>query len=141
MLASPGLLPFAALSQTRDRAATLRQAAQQIEQIRDRRTQSNLSASAAILAGLVLEKALIQQILRRDLMQESVIYQDIREEAFQEGESKLVLRQLTRRFGTLPPELEEPVKALSLEQIEALAEALLDFQTLEELGAWLEQRS
>jgi predicted transposase YdaD len=36
-------------------ATTLRQATQQIEQIRDRRTQSNLSASATILAGLVLE--------------------------------------------------------------------------------------
>jgi replicative DNA helicase len=33
--------------------------------------QQNVAASSAILAGLVLETEMIQQILRRDLVQES----------------------------------------------------------------------
>ena len=79
------LLPLAPLSRAENPEAILRQAAEQIDEIPDRTTQSNLSASTAILAGLVLEKGLIQQILRRELMQESVIYQDILEEGLREG--------------------------------------------------------
>lgn len=74
---SPGLLPFAVLSKVDDRAQVLQQVSLAIDQLPDQRMQNNLAASASILAGLVLEEALIQQVLRRDLMQESVIYQSI----------------------------------------------------------------
>jgi predicted transposase/invertase (TIGR01784 family) len=84
-LNQPGLLPLAPLTQTEDPAQLLRQVATEIDSIGDRRTQSNVAASAAILAGLVLDKDLIQQILRREMMQESVIYQDIKAEGWQEG--------------------------------------------------------
>jgi predicted transposase/invertase (TIGR01784 family) len=76
-LNQPGLLPLAPLTQTEDPAQLLRQVATEIDSIGDRRTQSNVAASASILAGLVLDKDLIQQILRREMMQESVIYQAI----------------------------------------------------------------
>lgn len=144
-LSSPGLLPFAALSQTDSREAALRQAAEQIEGIEDRNAQSNLTASAAILAGLVLEKGLVQQILRRELMQESVIYQDIKAEGLregrQEGETLLVLRLLNRQVGTVPPELVARVEMLPLEQLEALGEALLDFEAQLDLVQWLDTNS
>ncbi len=70
----PGLLPFAALSQTSDSEATLRQVAQMVAQIADPTTQANLTAASAILAGLRLEEEVIYRLLRRDIMQESVIY-------------------------------------------------------------------
>ncbi|NEP54945.1 MAG: Rpn family recombination-promoting nuclease/putative transposase, partial [Moorea sp. SIO3C2] len=50
-LSEPGLLPFAALGQTSDRAAVLQQVARRIEAIPDRRTQQNILASTGILAG------------------------------------------------------------------------------------------
>lgn len=112
----------------------MRQVAQAIAQLPDSRLQSNITASAAILAGLVLEKELIQQILRRELMQESVIYQDI----LQTGELSLVLRQLNRRVGTVPPELQTQIRALPLAQLESLGEALLDFSAMEDLVQWLQ---
>ncbi|WP_373695793.1 hypothetical protein [Brunnivagina elsteri] len=71
---SPGLLPFAILSQTQDKARTLQDVAQAIERIDDSQIQSNVAASASILAGLVLDKELIQRVLRSDIMRESVIY-------------------------------------------------------------------
>ncbi|MDJ0701982.1 MAG: DUF4351 domain-containing protein [Leptolyngbyaceae cyanobacterium MO_188.B28] len=79
-------------------------------------------------------------------MQKSVIYQDIKAEGIQEGlqqglqqEGKLlVLRLLNRKVGTLPAELTTQVEALSLQQIEALGEALLDFEGREDLVHWLE---
>lgn len=95
-----GLLPYAALSQTSDRASVLREVAQTIDALQD----SNLAAASGILAGLVLDKQMIRRALRRELMEESVIYQELREEARQEvrqeerleGERSLILRQLTR---------------------------------------------
>ncbi|MCA2726934.1 MAG: flagellar assembly protein H, partial [Microcystis sp. M048S1] len=54
--------------------------------------QSNLAAATSILAGLVLNRETIKNILRSDIMRESVIYQDIleegREEGREEGEEK-----------------------------------------------------
>jgi predicted transposase YdaD len=77
----PGLLPFAALGQTETPAETLRQATEIVDQIEDPETQSNLMAASAILAGLRLEQDVIYSLVRRDIMQESVIYRSIQEEA------------------------------------------------------------
>jgi predicted transposase/invertase (TIGR01784 family) len=87
-LQSPGLLPFAVLCQSEDRVETLRQVSMEIDNIEDSQTQNNVTASTAILAGLVLEEKVIQQLLRRDLMQESVIYQSIQAEAEEKGLTK-----------------------------------------------------
>jgi predicted transposase YdaD len=77
-------------------------------------------------------------------MRESVIYQDIlqegRQEGRQEGETALILRQLTRRLGTvaMPPEVQDRIRGLSIAQLEDLAEALLDFSQPTDLMNWLE---
>ena len=62
-----------------------------------------------------------------------------RQEGRQEGESSLVLRLLRRRFGSLPEELEIRVRALPVERLEALGEALLDFGSLADAETWLAQ--
>jgi hypothetical protein len=49
----------------------------------------------------------------------------------------LALRQLQRRFGVLPRNQQAQIQALPLPQLEALAEALLDFQGPADLAAWL----
>jgi predicted transposase/invertase (TIGR01784 family) len=82
------LWPYAALTQTDDRAAVLRVVAQKIEALEDRREQSNLAAITAVMGGLSLEKGVIQRILRRDLMQESVIYQEWQAESKQQGKAE-----------------------------------------------------
>jgi predicted transposase YdaD len=43
------------------------------------------------------------------------------------GEQALILRLLTRRIGSVAPEMRSQVQALSLTQLESLGEALLDF--------------
>jgi predicted transposase/invertase (TIGR01784 family) len=116
-LESPGLLPFAVLSQVRDRAQVLRQVAEQVDQLSDRQVQSNLTASAAILAGLVLDRALVKHILRRDLMQESVIYQDILEEGEQAKAQRIALNLLKEGMAI---EAIARVTELSVEQIQQL---------------------
>ncbi len=138
LLQAPGLFPFAILAQAEKPENLLGQIAQEIEQISDSREQSNLAASTAILAGLVLNKDIIQRLLRKDIMKESVIYQEIWSEGLQEGEANLVLRQLNRRIGDISPELLPNIRSLDLEQLENLGEALLDFQSLQDLEEWLE---
>jgi predicted transposase YdaD len=141
----PGLLPYAVLSQTNNRVSLLRQVAEAIECIPDRGRQSNLAAATGILAGLVLDREIVQRLLRRELMQESVIYQELKEEAREEvreelkqSEVNLVLRLAARHLKQpVPSPLETQVRSLSFEQLEALAEALLDFTTLVDLETWL----
>ena len=136
-LNSPGLLPLAVLTQTPDKAETLRQVAAQTEAIENTREQSNVVAAAAILAGLLLERSFINRVLRKEIMQQSVIYQDIKDEGRLEESQSLVLRQLTRRLGEIPAELRSQIEGLSLEQTEALGEALLDFTERGDLDLWL----
>lgn len=72
-------------------------------------------------------------------MRESVIYQEILQEGREEGrqsELRLVMRQLTRRLGIVTPELQSQIQELSLEQLEDLGEALLDFTTEGDLVNW-----
>jgi predicted transposase YdaD len=54
------------------------------------------------------------------------------------GERSLVLRQLSRRLGNIPDALLSQIQALSLERLEALGDALLDFSTLADLEGWLQ---
>ena len=63
--------------------------------------------------------------------------QEGRAEGRQEGERDLALRQLRRRCGDLSPEQVARVRALPLERLEELAEALLDFQGPADLDGWM----
>lgn len=57
----------------------------------------------------------------------------------QQGECEMALRQLRRRCGALSSIQQDRIRALPLPQLEALSEALLDFQGLADLQAWLDR--
>ncbi len=57
----------------------------------------------------------------------------------EQATQKLVLRQLNRRVGTLEPSLEERIRELPFDRLEALGEDLLDFSDMSDLLNWLEQ--
>jgi hypothetical protein len=61
---------------------------------------------------------------------ERIGYERGKQEGRQEGEQALVLRLLQKRVGELPQEVREQIQGLSLEQLEALSEALLDFNAI-----------
>jgi len=60
-----------------------------------------------------------------------------------EGRSKqsltLVARLLKRRVGGMDADQKQRIQALSLEQLESLAEAVLDFHTAADLSRWLDE--
>lgn len=143
-LAEPALLPLAVLCGRDGSTTLLERVAAQVQAVNPE-DRALVSSYVQILAGLKYQKALIRQIFREDVMRESVIYQEILEEGRQEGwqegrqegERSLVLKQLMRRVGVLSEEARSQIFALSLEQLEALGVALLDFGTVAELEDWL----
>jgi predicted transposase YdaD len=100
-----------------------------------------LSLIETILANKFpdLTTEMIMQLL--DLKQtditQSRFYQEIRTGGRQEGEANLVLRQLKRRLGELSVAQVERVRELSVENLEALGEALLDFTEMADLEGFL----
>lgn len=55
-----------------------------------------------------------------------------------EGERAIVLRQLGRKVGEVPSELISTIESLPVETLESLGDALLDFETLDDLRIWLQ---
>ena len=104
-------------------------------------TDSKIAAIMDIIETIVvykfpkLSRDEIKRMFGLSELRETKVYQEGR----QEGEQSLVLRQLTRRIGTVAPELTAKVTALSLPQLEALGEALLDFSRPADLVNWLDE--
>jgi predicted transposase/invertase (TIGR01784 family) len=67
-------------------------------------------------------------------------YDEGRDQGREEEARSLILRQLSRRFGEIPPQAQTQIEQLNLEQMESLAEALLDFSAIADLLSWLKQQ-
>jgi predicted transposase YdaD len=128
------LLPFVPILKGGGEQQVVQQA---LQELRADQELSELEPLLSFFASFVLELPVVQEIMRWDMavLRESPWYQQI----LQEGEVKLVLRQLNRRLGTLDEALEQQIRGLSLEQLERLAEELLEFSTVQELENWLSQ--
>jgi predicted transposase YdaD len=117
-LGNSALLPLALLCRTDSPRDLLSQVAQEVAKILDREIRQNTAAYTEILAGLRFEKGLIRQLLNEDIMQESVIYQDILHKGEQNEAFRFLNRQLNRRFGEIGSSIiERKGKNLSIFQI------------------------
>jgi Domain of unknown function (DUF4351) len=95
------------------------------------------------------ENLRINQNLESDdrelIMRLEPLYQQDREraklEGKQEGQQNLIIRLLNRRLGEIDAALIERIRELSIEQLEGLVEALLDFSVVADLEAWLNQQA
>jgi predicted transposase YdaD len=86
------------------------------------------------MLGITLKETRVYREIKQEGREEG------REEGRQEGERSLILRQLTRRVGELSQEQRDRIESLSLEELESLGEALLDFLTVADLTNWLTQQ-
>jgi predicted transposase/invertase (TIGR01784 family) len=127
-----GLLPFAPLAQTNNPEEVLRDVAKQIDGIKDKSLKSNLITAAYIFSGLVLNKEIIQRLLRSEIMKESVTYQEILLEGEVRGEAKGEARgrdkertqiALNMLHSGISIDLIAQFTGLSLEQIQSLEKA------------------
>jgi predicted transposase YdaD len=150
LLKHEGLLPLATLCRTESGETLLADVAARIKRIPSRQRRREALNGSRVLAGLRYDKNLIYRILKEgDMLEESVIYQDIfqkgeqrgLQQGLQEGKRELALRLLERRFGKLSAKTRRQVQHLPIERIEALCEALLDFKAADELTAWLKRHA
>ncbi len=77
-------------------------------------------------------------------LQQTRVYREIKEEGLLEGRhseaANLIIRQITKRMGQkLSDEIVALISGLPLPVLEDLSEALLDFTSLADLQAWLDQ--
>ena len=75
-------------------------------------------------------------------LKETRVYREIKEEGREEGReatANIITRLLRKRFGELPQEVHSLISGLSLSMLEELGEALLDFTSVADLQAWLEE--
>jgi predicted transposase YdaD len=169
LLAAPELLPLATLARSTPatQPPLLAQVAERLSRISDPDRRRALYAGCHLLAGLAFSQLTIDTHLPMSILEQSVTYQAaIRrgeqkglenglakglqqglEQGLQQGlehgrqveAAALALRLLGLRLGPVPAATEATIGAMPLVQLEALVEALLAFNGLEDLAAWLEQ--
>ncbi|MCL1473920.1 DUF4351 domain-containing protein [Argonema antarcticum] len=150
----PTLLPFVPVLRGGGEESMVRRA---LQMLRTNEQLSELEPLLAFFAGFVLETRLVQQIMRWDMavLRESPWYQEIlregqqqgqqqgrqegRQQGRQEGELALIIRLLNRRIGSVEPQMQERLQGLSIDWLEDLGEALLDFERMTDLEAWLQE--
>lgn len=123
------------------------------------RTRTELTNAALVQQVLDLIETIVLYKLPRISRQELVrmfglgdfdikktrFYEEVREEILeevrQEKALELTMRLLRRRIGNIDQQLQERISQLSIEQLENLAEALLDFSSQADLAIWLQDKS
>jgi len=129
---------------TVDEASTPEVARALLERSRGEASQEAIRAIIEMITTILvykftnLNRQEAEAMLGITTLQETRFYQEAKEDGREEEGRGLVLRLLNRRFGVLPESLASQIANLPLTQIESLAEALLDFQTLSDLEAWLQ---
>ena len=146
LLSQPELLPLAVLAKSKAPELLLSQVAAKIAKIENQRKQSNIAVCVELLAGINYSKELIAMYLQEDILAESVIYQEIINRGIEQGIEQggkteaisLISRLLNKRFGQVSETLKPQMSTLSIEQLETLGEHLFDFNSFEDVVAWLQ---
>jgi HTH-type transcriptional regulator/antitoxin HigA len=115
-----------------------------------------INAEQANLRTITLKQTNLDEDQQEDVMNLSTAYLEWEQKTLEQGEKrgeikgelkgelkgqqKLIIRQLNRRLGEINPPLIEQIRQLPVEQLEELAEALLDFSTVAHLQQWLNSR-
>ncbi|WP_254568963.1 DUF4351 domain-containing protein, partial [Oscillatoria sp. HE19RPO] len=97
-------------------------------------------------------KDTITNFFREEIMQESVIYQDILQKGLAKGLEQglnqgkkqeaiaLIQGMLNRRFGSLETNVQKRFESLTLTELEELSLALFDLTEVADLVTWLQSR-
>ncbi|WP_435184125.1 Rpn family recombination-promoting nuclease/putative transposase [Cylindrospermopsis raciborskii G7] len=154
------LLPFVPILKGGNSEVNLRQA---LLNLRKNQVLGDLEPLLSFFASFVFDIPLVQQMMRWDMtvLRESPWYNEIlkeglqkglqegrqegRQEGLQEGEQrgrqegqrKIILLLLNHKFDGIESPVVERINRLSLEQLEAMGESLLDFRQISDLEAWL----
>jgi predicted transposase YdaD len=130
----PGLAPFVPVLRGGAEIPMVRRA---LETIRTHEQLEGMEALLAFMASLVMDKAIVKQIVRWDMSVDVIEQNWLWQEITQRENSKLLLMQLEQLFGPLDQAARERIRLLPPAQLERLAKALFSFKTTDDLTAWL----
>jgi predicted transposase/invertase (TIGR01784 family) len=105
-----------------------------IDRNRESRAIINLVATIVLYKFVTLTRDEVDLMLGIEL-QQTQVYQD----AQADGEQRLVIKILTRKLGNITPEIRSIINSLTIDRVESLGEALLDFTSMADLETWLSQ--
>ena len=133
-----GLKIFKLMIESESKAA---QEAQEILREIKRETFPVSSASIEELVETIIVYK-FPQLSRKEIakmlgLADSITQTRVYQEGLQEGEYKLIIKQLQHRFGELSAEEKAKIEQLSSSELESLGEALLDFTDRSNLTQWL----
>jgi predicted transposase YdaD len=154
LLADDALLPLATLARATDRRELLSAVAARVHRIEPSTRRSEISAVAQLLAGLVSPWEVIQAMFGEDILEHSVVYQEIirRGEARgrAEGEARgraqgeaqgqrqgaeaLLVGVLESRFGKVPTQVRATLDRCPLDALLALAATAAAVPSIEAFG-------
>ena len=152
-----GLLPLATLCRALSGEELLRAVAERVQAIEAPQQKRETLNACRVLAGLRYNKGLVNRLLKEnDMIEQSVIYQDILQRGIVRGEAQgevrgeqrglqherqLVLRLLERAVGKVSPPDRRQIEQFGFDQLALLGEALFDLKSSKDLSAWLKQHA
>jgi len=136
------------LSSESQAVAMARRLGEKIEQENDPEIQEQvleLIETVLVYKFPKLSRQEIETMFTYSDLKQTRVYQEAREEGELRGEKRglvkgqatMLLRLLNRKFGQISPSLRGKVNKLSAKQLENLAEALFDLETIADLSDWL----
>ena len=132
------------LSSESQAVAMARRLGEKIEQENDPEIQEQvleLIETVLVYKFPKLSRQEIEAMFTYSDLKQTRVYQDAKEEGEQrglvKGQATMLLRLLNRKFGQISPSLRGKVNKLSAKQLENLAEALFDLETIADLSDWL----
>ena len=135
-----GLIPLASLMKG-EGDEPLRKAVGAASEIAHQVQRADAMTAIAVLGSLRHPADVIRRLIRRELMKESVIYQEILEEGREEGLRDLILRALRRRFQMVDEHIPSGLECVrSFERLEDLAEQAIVCESLEAFERLLTSR-
>ena len=136
----PPLLPFVPILHGGGTEAMVRQA---LQALRADANLHDLESLLAFFASFVLNRQLIQQIMRWDMivLEESPWYQEIISRGERRERERMLLRILERRFRIVPLELAGRLATLDLDTLDDLADLAIMLPSLAEFEQALAERT
>lgn len=135
---APGLAPLIPLMRHQEQPEeAFRLSLKVLEGIGDQATRNELYGLTYLLSGLIYPKELLKGLFKKEILMESVTYQEAVQEGVEKGKREDLERILEARFGPLPTGIREKIRAASL--VERLDELILKAATVSSLEEFSRQ--
>lgn len=84
------------------------------------------------------EKSKYKKFVKEEILMQSSLYREPYEKGKIEGEAKMVIKLLTKRFGVIPPELRKRIESLDSETLDRIMDEALSYESIKDVEKTLQ---